>query len=86
MTRFCQEGEFVQANDQYILVAIGTASWPIGVTNVGIHTRSSREAISSSKVAHVMNNELQRKYLTSVKRLMTYAQSKADVPPSKRVL
>ena len=46
---------------RYILVAIGTAPWPIGVTNCGIHTRSSRENISSSKVAHVMNNELQRK-------------------------
>ena len=35
----------------------------------------------------MMNNELQRKYLTSVKRLISYAQSKApDVPPSMKVL
>jgi pre-mRNA-splicing factor 18 len=40
-----------------------------------------------SQVAHVMNNELQRKYLTSVKRLMTYAQLKRpDVAPSMKVL
>jgi len=38
-------------------------------------------------VAHIMNNELQRKYLTSVKRLMKYAQDKRpDVDPSKKVL
>jgi pre-mRNA-splicing factor 18 len=67
--------------------AIGNAAWPIGLTMVGIHERAGREKISSSKVAHVMNNELQRKYLTSVKRLMTFAQSKRpDVPPSMKVL
>ena len=45
-----------------------------------------REKINDNKVAHVMNSELQRKYLTSVKRLMTYAQDKRkDVDPSKKV-
>jgi pre-mRNA-splicing factor 18 len=54
---------------------------------VGIHERSGREKISTSKVAHVMNNEAQRKYFTSVKRLMSYAQQKRpDVPPSMKVL
>ncbi|KAJ1437502.1 hypothetical protein B484DRAFT_324519, partial [Ochromonadaceae sp. CCMP2298] len=75
------------ANDQYIRTAIGNSAWPIGLTMVGIHERSGREKISTSKVAHVMNNELQRKYLTSVKRLMTYAQLKRpDVAPSMKVL
>ena len=39
------------------------------------------------QVAHIMNDEMQRKYLTSVKRLMTYAQGKRDdVDPSMKVL
>lgn len=34
-----------------------------------------------------MNNEMERKYFTSVKRLMTYAQAKrTDVAPSMKVL
>ena len=83
----CEQGEFVKANDAYIDVAIGRAAWPIGVTMVGIHARGGREKIGSSNVAHVMNNELQRKYLTSVKRLMSYCQKKrADVDPSKKVV
>jgi len=83
---YCEQGEFVKANDAYIDVAIGRASWPIGVTMVGIHARSGREKIGSSNVAHVMNNELQRKYLTSVKRLVSYCQKKrTDVDPSKKV-
>lgn len=40
-------------------LAIGRAAWPIGVTMVGIHARSGRAKIESSKVAHVMNSELQ---------------------------
>lgn len=82
---FCKDGEFVRANDAYISLAIGNAAWPIGVTMVGIHERSGREKIHSNKQAHVMNNELQRKYLTSVKRLMSYCQSQSTALPSKRV-
>jgi pre-mRNA-splicing factor 18 len=87
MVQFCEDGNFRVAHDRYISTAIGNAAWPIGLTMVGIHERSGREKISTSKVAHVMNNELQRKYLTSVKRLMTFAQKKRpDVPPSMKVL
>lgn len=86
IVNFAKEGEFVKAHDAYMDVAIGRAAWPIGVTMVGIHARSGRAKIESSNVAHVMNSELQRKYLTSVKRLLTYAQKKrTDVDPSKKV-
>ena len=84
---YCEAGEFVKALDAYLDVAIGRAAWPIGVTMVGIHARSGREKIGSSNVAHVMNSELHRKYLTSVKRLMSYDQRKrVDVYPSKKVM
>ena len=84
---FCIEGEFVKAHDAYMDVAIGRAAWPIGVTMVGIHARTGRSKIESQNVAHVMNSELQRKYLTSIKRLMTFAQSKRpDIHPSKKVV
>mmetsp|Transcript_18748 Transcript_18748/g.30215 ORF Transcript_18748/g.30215 Transcript_18748/m.30215 type:complete len:201 (-) Transcript_18748:956-1558(-) len=86
IVNFAKEGEFVKAHDAYMDVAIGRAAWPIGVTMVGIHARSGRAKIESSNVAHVMNSELQRKYLTSVKRLLSYAQkTRPDVDPSKKV-
>ncbi|TMW65746.1 hypothetical protein Poli38472_008388 [Pythium oligandrum] len=85
IVRFCKQGEFVQANDAYIKLAIGNAAWPIGVTMVGIHERTGREKINANKQAHVMNNESQRKYITSVKRLISYAQSVSNVLPSKKV-
>jgi pre-mRNA-splicing factor 18 len=86
MVVYCERGEFVMAHGVYMDIAIGRAAWPIGVTMVGIHARTGRAKIESSNVAHVMNSELQRKYLTSVKRLLTYEQNqRTDVDPSKKV-
>ena len=71
---FLQEREYVKAHDQYMLMAIGNAPWPIGVTAVGIHDRTGRERIGSNKIAHIMDDEGTRKYLNAVKRLLTYVQ------------
>lgn len=57
------ENILLQANDAYLEMAIGNAPWPIGVTMVGIHARTGREKISSRYVAHVLNDETQRKYI-----------------------
>ncbi|KAJ3328861.1 mRNA splicing protein prp18 [Blyttiomyces sp. JEL0837] len=79
VTEICynmQKREYLKANDAYLRLSIGNAPWPIGVTMVGIHERSAREKISSSMVAHALNDEAQRKWIQSIKRLMTFAQSK----------
>ena len=52
-----------QANDAYLEMAIGNAPWPIGVTMVGIHARTGREKINDKNIAHVLNDETQRKYI-----------------------
>ena len=55
--------DYLRANDAYLEMAIGNAPWPIGVTMVGIHARTGREKISDKNVAHVLNDEIQRKYI-----------------------
>ncbi|TPX34487.1 hypothetical protein SmJEL517_g02800 [Synchytrium microbalum] len=75
-----QEREYQTANDVYLRMSIGNAPWPIGVTMVGIHERSGREKIFSSQIAHALNDETQRKWIQSIKRLMTWAQQK--YPPA----
>ena len=40
----------------------------------GIHERSAREKIFASQVAHVLNDEAQRKWIQTIKRMMTFAQ------------
>lgn len=77
--------EYVMANDAYLQMAIGNAPWPIGVTMVGIHARTGREKIFSKHVAHVLNDETQRKYIQALKRLMTKCQQFFPTDPSKSV-
>ncbi|KAG6429142.1 hypothetical protein SASPL_107182 [Salvia splendens] len=77
--------DYLAAMDHYIKMAIGNAPWPIGVTMVGIHERSAREKIYTNSVAHVMNDETTRKYLQSIKKLMTFAQRRYPTMHSKAV-
>ncbi|CAN8278631.1 unnamed protein product [Cochlearia groenlandica] len=85
MVNHCRNRDYLAAMDHYIKLAIGNAPWPIGVTMVGIHERSAREKIHTSSVAHIMNDETTRKYLQSVKRLMTFCQRSYPAMPSKSV-
>ncbi|XP_044132693.1 pre-mRNA-splicing factor 18 isoform X2 [Bufo gargarizans] len=83
--KFMLQREYVKANDHYLQMAIGNAPWPIGVTMVGIHARTGREKIFSKHVAHVLNDETQRKYIQGLKRLMTVCQKHFSTDPSKCV-
>ncbi|XP_051830224.1 pre-mRNA-splicing factor 18-like [Antechinus flavipes] len=74
-----------KANEAYLQMAIGNAPWPIGVTMVGIHARTGREKIFSKHVAHVLNDETQRKFIQGLKRLMTLCQMHFSAHPSKCV-
>ncbi|TFK70297.1 Prp18-domain-containing protein [Pluteus cervinus] len=76
IVHYMQKREYQKANDSYLRLSIGNAPWPIGVTMVGIHERSAREKISSDQVAHVLNDEVSRKYIQSLKRLLTFSQTK----------
>ncbi|NXJ24465.1 PRP18 factor, partial [Dicrurus megarhynchus] len=83
--KFMLQREYVKANNAYLQMAIGNAPWPIGVTMVGIHARTGREKIFSKHVAHVLNDETQRKYIQGLKRLMTLCQKHFPTDPSKCV-
>lgn len=76
---------YIAASDAYLTMAIGNAPWPIGVTMVGIHARTGREKIFSKNVAHVLNDETQRKYIQGLKRLMTKCQEFYPTAPSRSV-
>lgn len=68
--------EYQKANDIYLKLSIGNAAWPIGISGTSIHERSALERIETSKSAgHVLNDETTRKWVQSIKRLMTFAQT-----------
>lgn len=81
VAKFCEERNYKKADESYYELAIGNAAWPMGVTMVGIHERSAREKISASSVAHVLNDETQRKYITVIKRLITFHNRRFPAPP-----
>lgn len=68
-----QSRSYQKANDAYLRLSIGNAAWPIGVTSVGIHERSAREKIGQDNIAHVLNDEVTRKYIQAVKRLVVHS-------------
>ncbi|KAA6412136.1 MAG: potassium channel regulatory factor [Lasallia pustulata] len=78
IVRAAQERRYVDANDGYLTLSIGKAAWPIGVTMVGIHERSAREKLHESDKgqAHIMSDEVTRKFLQSIKRCLSFAQTR----------
>ncbi|XP_038061463.1 pre-mRNA-splicing factor 18-like [Patiria miniata] len=85
IVRYMLNRDYVKASDTYLQMAIGNAPWPIGVTMVGIHARTGREKIFSKNVAHVLNDETQRKFIQALKRLMTQCQRHFPTVPSRSV-
>ncbi|CEF69706.1 LD21120p [Strongyloides ratti] len=65
------EKDQIKANNAYMEMAIGNAPWPVGVTRSGIHQRPSSSRMYVSNIAHVLNDEKQRKYIQGLKRLIT---------------
>ncbi|KAI9721206.1 MAG: hypothetical protein M1812_002367 [Candelaria pacifica] len=78
IVKAAQERRYVDANDGYLTLSIGKAAWPIGVTMVGIHERSAREKLHESDkgAAHIMSDEVTRKFLQSIKRCLSFAQTR----------
>ena len=74
IVQYCMMKEFIRAHDKYVELAIGNSPWPMGVTMVGIHERSGRSRINTNQIVHVLNDETTRKYLQSVKRLLTVCE------------
>ena len=70
------ELDFRGASDAYVSVTVGNQPWLIGVSQVGIHERAAREKVYQGKITHVLNDEVQRRYITSLKRLQTFLQAK----------
>ncbi|CCF58922.1 hypothetical protein KAFR_0F03260 [Kazachstania africana CBS 2517] len=71
------KGKVENALNLYLKLSIGNVAWPIGVSNVGIHSRSAQFKISrfgNTDVANIMINETVRLWITSIKRLITFKE------------
>ena len=72
---YIQQNEFNKANESYMKLSIGNVCWPIGVVNVGIHARSAALKITgASNVSNIMLNESTRRWIISIKRLISFKE------------
>lgn len=79
IVRLCKRKEFLRAESVYMQLSIGNALWPMGVTAVSIHQRSGQTKIrEEASGGHVLNDETTRKYIQSVKRLVSFAQQRKE--------
>ncbi|KAL3119072.1 hypothetical protein niasHT_003855 [Heterodera trifolii] len=84
ITKLCVvERNYIVASTAYMEMSIGNAPWPVGVTRSGIHQRPGSSKAYVSNVAHVMNDETQRKYIHGLKRIMSKCQEFFPTDPSK---
>lgn len=74
---------YKDAMSHYLEMAVGNAAWPMGVTMVGIHSRTGREKISQNNIAHALNDETQRKYIQGVMRLIKQFSLMFPTDPSR---
>lgn len=65
----CLVREFVQANDKYIDLSVGNAPWPMGEAMLSIIVRKN-----SQKLSHVLDQEMTRKWMQGIKRLISVSE------------
>lgn len=69
--------QFTQANQAYLKLSIGNVAWPIGIQNIGIHQRAADRKLTS-KSANIMINDRTRRWIVSVKRLITWCEKEVN--------
>ncbi len=65
----CLIRQYTKANDKYIQLSIGNAPWPMGVAMLGITVKRN-----APKLSHVFNDEMTRKWMQALKRIISVSQ------------
>eukprot|EP00762_Andalucia_godoyi_P000806 ANDGO_03859.mRNA.1 Pre-mRNA-splicing factor 18 len=66
--------DYQKADNCYLQMAIGNATWPLGISSVDIHERRARERIRDTKVKSMLKDDTSRKYLQSLKKLLSFSR------------
>ncbi|KAG0672585.1 mRNA splicing protein prp18 [Maudiozyma exigua] len=72
-----QKNEIELSLQIYLKLSIGDVAWPIGVSDIGIHSRSAQSKISrfnkdDNDIANIMIDEVTRLWIISIKRLISF--------------
>jgi len=82
IVQWAEQREYRKAAEAYLDLSIGKAAWPVGIgcggsmlmeDAIGLHDRFNRMD-SVKDIAYKLNDEVARKYVQALKRLMSKAQ------------
>lgn len=82
IVQWAEQKEYRKAAEAYLDLSIGKAAWPVGIgcggsmlmeDAIGLHDRFNRMD-SVKDIAYKLNDEVARKYVQALKRLMSQAQ------------
>uniref|UniRef100_A0A7S1LQ33 Pre-mRNA-splicing factor 18 n=1 Tax=Alexandrium catenella TaxID=2925 RepID=A0A7S1LQ33_ALECA len=82
IVKHADDREYRDANEAYLDLSIGKAAWPVGIgcggsmlmeDAIGLHDRFNRMA-NVKDIAYALNDDVTRKYVQALKRLMNVAQ------------
>jgi len=82
IVKLAVDREYRSANEAYLDLSIGKAAWPVGVgcggsmlmeDAIGLHDRFNRNA-QVKDIAFALNDDVTRKFVQALKRLMNVAQ------------
>lgn len=73
---YMQEKKFHRAHETYHTLSVGNSAWPIGVISVGMHERTSDAKLMHGS-ANILKDESTRRWILSVKRLLTFVENQS---------
>merc|ERR1711972_687118 len=82
IVKLAADREYRDANEAYLDLSIGKAAWPVGIgcggsmlmeDAIGLHDRFNRMA-QVKDIAYHLNDDVTRKFVQALKRLMSVAQ------------
>jgi pre-mRNA-splicing factor 18 len=73
---YIRQRNFNRAHETYHALSIGNSAWPIGVISVGMHERTSDAKLIGGS-ANIIKDESTRRWILSVKRLLSFAERSA---------
>merc|ERR1712151_926354 len=82
IVKLADDREYRDASEAYLDLSIGRAAWPVGIgcggsmlmeDAIGLHDRFNRMS-NVKDIAYALNDDVTRKYVQALKRLMNVAQ------------
>lgn len=78
---WCLLREYIPANDKYLELSVSKAPWPMGIAMLSLTVRRN-----GPKVSHVLDQEMPRRWMQALKRMVSLCQELYPPPDAENVV